>query len=592
MGGAKPVFAESTLLKGDRIVLDGAVSKKKGAVQKLYKNALKSSKNQEKAASFMRLGHLAWHGVGQKLNTTKALEYWQKAYQLGRWDAAYLIGKHFHRPPIKQTPDLERAHVWYERAARGGHGLAMYTLWLLDRERQGGMAGSAKQWLIQSGKAGEPLAISKLSSMADMAYDGKIGGKSAVEWLILGASVGDPLSRMALIARPERDNLPSRVVLESWAEEAVRLGEWGAVALRDRFRQSPPTLEPKPTKKEDPNRMTRAQLEAALANNSKAQQKKRVKEADTSVSRVNKPPMATLPKTPLNDVVKSSAPKKIEPNVAVEDVQSTVVTTAQPAAPTLKPKVSVKPPQQASVTPTPKLVTVDGKSYEGLSWAQLMRLARRGDAEAQFRLGQSLRDESTSARSIDDGFKWLKKSAKQGHVQAQNSLGYMYSQGIGTRVDFRKALKWYGEAAKRGDALAQFNVGHMHFRGKGVKANAGSAYGWYVSSAKQGFAPAQTAVGYLLENGLGIDKSSEQSMKWYTRAARQGYGAAHNAIGRFLIGRDANNMESRRRAIMHFRLGAWEGDDVARINYDASIKGMSRAQLARIDALAKVWRDQ
>ncbi|ABK44041.1 Sel1 domain protein repeat-containing protein [Magnetococcus marinus MC-1] len=688
---------------GDAQLLAGkhAGSGKTGPVPQ-YEQALQGTP-QQRAAALMRLGHLSWIADGDGGHVEKAIDYWQQAYALGRWDAAYLIGKHFQHLPNQKGANIPLARLWYQRAALGGHGLAMYGLWQLDRDQHGGMGAEAKQWLIRSGEAGEPLAISRLAAMAKMSFDGKMGGKRAVEWLNVGSALGDPLARMALVAEPTTTGVPDQAQLAAWADEAVRLGEWQAQELRAKLlekrttatspmvsapqiTQAPrsagqPQVEqkqvihaaPKPVPDAEQKELEKAQL------NLEHEEKQKVRSDAASVST---PPSgvavqdSSSPQT-VDEVqldakagFGSSTAERLEPAEPMEDrsavlvaqqppAQDETTTTARPepearhaypsrAVPEPSPKSQLKraaeqsapleqapgreavpmahvkediaksvvaplqrPAAKGSVdekrgilpanqlggegAPTPterQPKTVDGKRYDTLTWPQLMRLARRGDAEAQYRMGQSLRDETALGNGLDDGFKWLKKAADQGHVQAQNSLGYMYSQGIGTRVDFLKALKWYGEAAKHGDALAQFNVGHMHYRGKGVQANPGSAYGWYVRSAKQGFAPAQTAVGYLLENGLGVDKNLAEALNWYTQAARQNYGAAHNAIGRFLLGHSDGGGDTQRRAIMHFRLGAWAGDEISRINYESSTKAMNATQQARIDALAKTWLEQ
>ena len=49
--------------------------------------------------------------------------------------------------------------------------------------------------------------------------------------------------------------------------------------------------------------------------------------------------------------------------------------------------------------------------------------------------------------------------ARQGNADAQFNLGQMYAEGIRVGNDEREAVNWYRKAATQGNMKAQFNLG-------------------------------------------------------------------------------------------------------------------------------------
>ncbi|MBG99997.1 MAG: hypothetical protein CMN58_06600 [Solibacterales bacterium] len=76
--------------------------------------------------------------------------------------------------------------------------------------------------------------------------------------------------------------------------------------------------------------------------------------------------------------------------------------------------------------------------------------------------------------------------AKQGDPEAQFKLGNEYVFGKNVPVDHAKALKWYRNAAEQGDAKAQFNLGYMCRNGEGMPSDYVQAYKWYKLAAVHG----------------------------------------------------------------------------------------------------------
>jgi TPR repeat protein len=113
-------------------------------------------------------------------------------------------------------------------------------------------------------------------------------------------------------------------------------------------------------------------------------------------------------------------------------------------------------------------------------------LAERGDADAQFNLGQAYK--LGKGVSVDQGvaLSWYEKAARQGHPQAQVNVGLLlYNKG-------RKAdsLPWLRKGADLGDARAQYILGTEMFNGQLVTKDWPRAYALMTLAAGRGLAVA------------------------------------------------------------------------------------------------------
>ena len=105
-------------------------------------------------------------------------------------------------------------------------------------------------------------------------------------------------------------------------------------------------------------------------------------------------------------------------------------------------------------------------------------LAKKGNAEAQWRLGNAYYDDSYYFTDDAEVIKipeigkkalyWLTKSAEQGYEWAQLDLGMIYGDtdyhGVPVLKDISKEIYWYKKAANQGNATAALYLGqHYHF---------------------------------------------------------------------------------------------------------------------------------
>jgi cell division septation protein DedD len=90
-----------------------------------------------------------------------------------------------------------------------------------------------------------------------------------------------------------------------------------------------------------------------------------------------------------------------------------------------------------------------------------MPLAERGNADAQFNLGQAFKLGRGVAQDIAMAEVWYRRAAQQGHLQAEDNLGLVLFAS-GQRVG---AMHYIRRSAARGEARALFLLGTAHFNG-------------------------------------------------------------------------------------------------------------------------------
>lgn len=162
--------------------------------------------------------------------------------------------------------------------------------------------------------------------------------------------------------------------------------------------------------------------------------------------------------------------------------------------------------------------------------AQLLPLAKAGDATAQFYLGSVYldyyrgmdRNRSAQQRTdLSSAEQWLSKSARQGDARAQTTLAGLYQND----KKYAQAIEWFQRAAESGDASAYTSLGFMYQEGQGVTPNQRHAFEWYMRGAKAGDSSAQGTVGDAYRWGRGVGQDNEQAVSWYTKCVLNEYGS-------------------------------------------------------------------
>lgn len=123
--------------------------------------------------------------------------------------------------------------------------------------------------------------------------------------------------------------------------------------------------------------------------------------------------------------------------------------------------------------------------------------AKKGNVNAQYKLGLMYIMGDVIERNPSEGLLWLRRAAKHNHLDAQLKLGDMLYKGIQLDQDYAEAAKWYYKAAKQGDASAQYVLANMYKKGIGLDKNRRKAEIWYRKAAKQGHAKAKDKISRL-----------------------------------------------------------------------------------------------
>jgi TPR repeat protein len=69
-------------------------------------------------------------------------------------------------------------------------------------------------------------------------------------------------------------------------------------------------------------------------------------------------------------------------------------------------------------------------------------LAGKGDAKAQFHLGEIHGQGRGVKRDLEEAARWYRQAAMQGHGEAQAVLGGLYAADLGVPRDFGRAYYW------------------------------------------------------------------------------------------------------------------------------------------------------
>lgn len=151
----------------------------------------------------------------------------------------------------------------------------------------------------------------------------------------------------------------------------------------------------------------------------------------------------------------------------------------------------------------------------------LSALADKGDAAAQFLLGNMYNKGEGVPQNLAEGIKWYRKAADQDHTEAQTRLGFIYGEGVGVPQNYAESVKWYRKAADQGNADAQHELGFMYSKGVGVSQNYAEAVKWYRRAADQGNAYAQSFLGTMYRDGHGVSQDYVEAHKWFNLAVSQ-----------------------------------------------------------------------
>lgn len=120
-------------------------------------------------------------------------------------------------------------------------------------------------------------------------------------------------------------------------------------------------------------------------------------------------------------------------------------------------------------------------------------LAEKGDADAQFNLGQAYRLGRGVNTNLSAAQAWFERAASQGHLDAQATLGLLLFQS-GNQAE---GLRWLKSAAIKGEPRALLVYGTALFNGDGVTQDPVLGYAFVSRAAAQGLAAAKDTLAQM-----------------------------------------------------------------------------------------------
>jgi cell division septation protein DedD len=120
-------------------------------------------------------------------------------------------------------------------------------------------------------------------------------------------------------------------------------------------------------------------------------------------------------------------------------------------------------------------------------------LAEKGDADAQFNLGQAYRLGRGVSINLSVAQTWFQRAAANGHVDAQTTLGLLLFQN----GDPMQGLKWLKQAAEQGEPRALLVYGTALYNGDAVTQDRILGYAYVSRAAEAGLAPAKDTLAQL-----------------------------------------------------------------------------------------------
>ena len=120
-------------------------------------------------------------------------------------------------------------------------------------------------------------------------------------------------------------------------------------------------------------------------------------------------------------------------------------------------------------------------------------LAEKGDADAEFNLGQAYRLGKGVQTNLAASKTWFERAANQGHVDAETTLGLLLFQN-GNQAE---GLSWLKKAADQGEPRALLVYGTALVNGDSVTQDPILGYAFVSRAAAQGLEPAKQTLAQL-----------------------------------------------------------------------------------------------
>jgi localization factor PodJL len=198
------------------------------------------------------------------------------------------------------------------------------------------------------------------------------------------------------------------------------------------------------------------------------------------------------------------------------------------------------PPVKPS-SPTDKLPPAFG--------ATLRSAAAKGDASAQYEIGERYAEGRGVAQNLTEAAEWFERAAKHGLAPAQFRLGALYEKGLGVKKNLDAARRLYMAAGEAGNAKALHNLAVLCAEGIDGKPDYHTAARWFGKAADYGITDSQYNLAVLYARGIGVEQNLTEAYRWFALAARDGDADAAKKRDDLATRLDRNALNAVRQAI-------------------------------------------
>jgi len=95
------------------------------------------------------------------------------------------------------------------------------------------------------------------------------------------------------------------------------------------------------------------------------------------------------------------------------------------------------------------------------AFAWIEKAARNGYTEAKYKLATLYQNGIGARKQYTKSARWYREAAEEGHVEAQYNLADLYLQGLGLPRNHTKAKEWLEQAANQGHMKAKIKLGNL-----------------------------------------------------------------------------------------------------------------------------------
>ena len=156
-------------------------------------------------------------------------------------------------------------------------------------------------------------------------------------------------------------------------------------------------------------------------------------------------------------------------------------------------------------------------------WIELLTKAKKGDGDAQSKVGDSYSDglknsigETIVKKSDKRAFNWYSKSALQENKDGLTCLAYCLSEGLGCQKNVQEAIKIYQKAIKKGSSNSAFNLGTI-YRDNGKFEKAFEYYSLAMTIDNSDYS---LKVGLCYYYGIGISMDKQKAIEHFKKVSK------------------------------------------------------------------------